>query len=113
MVAVVSLSAGCKVVMTTMMIISVKLLAFLLSNAEHFMGGGRGGGEPQKKKEIDTTKYYKLLNVEKTATPEEIKKSFRRIALKEHPDKGGDPEKVSVIVSIKLICIVQGNYCCV
>jgi len=33
--------------------------------------------------------------VKKDATQDEIKKSFRRIALKEHPDKGGDPEKVS------------------
>lgn len=57
------------------------------------MGGGRPGGE---KKEIDNTKLYNLLNVSKDATPDEIKKSFRKIALKEHPDKGGDPEKVSL-----------------
>jgi len=31
--------------------------------------------------------------VEKTASADEIKKSFRKKALKEHPDKGGDPEK--------------------
>ncbi len=57
---------------------------------EQFMGG-RGGGKP--KKEVDTTKYYNLLNVKQDATQDEIKKSFRKIALKEHPDKGGDPEK--------------------
>jgi DnaJ family protein A protein 2 len=33
------------------------------------------------------------LKVDTKATPDEIKKSFRKIALKEHPDKGGDPEK--------------------
>lgn len=27
------------------------------------------------------------------ATTDEIKKAFRKKALKEHPDKGGDPEK--------------------
>lgn len=54
------------------------------------MGGGRGG----PKKEVDTTKYYNLLKVTKESTQDEIKKSFRKIALKEHPDKGGDPEKV-------------------
>jgi DnaJ homolog subfamily A member 2 len=35
------------------------------------------------------------LGVPKTATTDEIKKAFRRLALKAHPDKGGDPEKVS------------------
>jgi DnaJ homolog subfamily A member 2 len=57
------------------------------------MGGRGGAGKP--KKEIDNTKYYTLLQVKKDATQDEVKKSFRRIALKEHPDKGGDPEKVS------------------
>ena len=55
--------------------------------------GSRGPGG--KKKEIDNTKYYTLLGVGKEATQDEVKKAFRKIALKEHPDKGGDPEKVS------------------
>ena len=45
------------------------------------------------KKDVDTTKYYKVLGVDKNATTDEIKKAFRKRALKEHPDKGGDPEK--------------------
>jgi DnaJ family protein A protein 2 len=61
---------------------------------EGFMGGMGGRGGPQKKKEIDNTKYYTLLGVTKENTTDEIKKAFRKIALKEHPDKGGDPEKV-------------------
>ncbi len=56
---------------------------------------GARGGPQGKKKEIDNTKYYNLLGVTKEATQDEVKKSFRKIALKEHPDKGGDPEKVS------------------
>jgi DnaJ family protein A protein 2 len=59
-------------------------------------GGGRGGA--QAKKEIDNTKYYTLLGISKEATSDEVKKAFRKIALKEHPDKGGDPEKVRVAV---------------
>lgn len=36
--------------------------------------------------------YYKVLGVEKSATKEEIKKAFRKLAHKYHPDKGGGDE---------------------
>jgi curved DNA-binding protein CbpA len=31
------------------------------------------------------------MDITKDATTEQIKKAFRKKALKEHPDKGGDP----------------------
>lgn len=68
--------------------------------------GGRGG-PPQKKKEIDNTKYYTLLGVTKEQSADEIKKAFRKIALKAHPDKGGDPEKVRAPAVSK--SLVQGD----
>ena len=58
------------------------------------MGGPGGPGGAREKKEVDTEKYYKILEVEKTATPDQIKKSFRKLALKHHPDKGGDEHLV-------------------
>lgn len=39
------------------------------------------------------------MGVPSTATPDEIKKHFRKRAIKEHPDKGGDPEKVYNILN--------------
>ena len=57
--------------------------------------GGRGGHE-REEKEVDNSKFYNMLGVEKTASSDEIKKAFRKKALKEHPDKGGDPDKVSL-----------------
>jgi len=41
--------------------------------------------------------YYKLLNVSKEASDSEIKKSYRKLAKENHPDKGGDPEKFKQI----------------
>jgi curved DNA-binding protein CbpA len=61
------------------------------------MGGPMHGNDASEDHEIDNSRFYELLKVPKTATTEEIKKSFRDIARKEHPDKGGDPEKVSLL----------------
>jgi molecular chaperone DnaJ len=37
--------------------------------------------------------YYKILGIEKTASQDEIKKAFYKLAHQHHPDKGGDPAK--------------------
>ncbi|CAN0112486.1 unnamed protein product, partial [Discosporangium mesarthrocarpum] len=68
---------------------------------EHFahaegMPGGMGGrrGPPA---DVDTEELYNILGVSKDATEGEIKKAYRKLALKNHPDKGGDPEQFKEI----------------
>eukprot|EP00977_Amphora_coffeiformis_P001150 scaffold244_cov172-Amphora_coffeaeformis.AAC.3 len=38
------------------------------------------------------TKLYETLGLEKSATAQEIKKAFRKLAIQHHPDKGGDEQ---------------------
>ena len=41
--------------------------------------------------------HYQTLGIEKTATQEDIKRAYRRLASKYHPDKGGDTAKFQEI----------------
>lgn len=63
-------------------------------NEEFFrrMGGGMQGDDDNGT-EVDNKKLYEVLEVSPTATQDEIKKAYKKLALKHHPDKGGDPEK--------------------
>jgi DnaJ family protein A protein 2 len=58
-------------------------------------GGGHHHHGEEDSEPVDTQKFYDLCGVEKDATTEQIKKAFRKKALRAHPDKGGDPEIVS------------------
>ena len=58
------------------------------------MGGMGGRGPP---KEVDNTKFYTTLGVEKDADYNAIKKAYFKLARTHHPDRGGDKEKFQEI----------------
>merc|ERR1740139_1761821 len=60
---------------------------------------GMGGDEMDEERDVDTNKLYEALNVEKSATPNEIKKAYHKLAKVHHPDRGGDPEKFKEIAA--------------
>ena len=41
--------------------------------------------------------YYQILGVDRSATDEDIKRAYRRLASQHHPDKGGDKERFQEI----------------
>lgn len=56
------------------------------------LGGRRGG----PRADVDTTKFYTLLGIEKSASEAEVKKAFRKQAMTHHPDRGGNAETFKV-----------------
>jgi len=62
------------------------------------MGGMPGGmGRRGSRGPVDTTGLYEKLGVSKDDDEATIKKAYRKLAVKKHPDKGGDPAEFQEI----------------
>lgn len=62
--------------------------------------------ESNKAKKRD---YYKILEVSRDASPEEIKKAYRKLALKYHPDRNNESEE-SVKMAEKMFIDINDAY---
>ena len=72
---------------------------------QDFAANQGGGGAPGAR----DTVFYDELGVSTDCSEGELRKAYRKLALKNHPDKGGDPEKFKKINEAFSVVSVVNN----
>ena len=67
------------------------------SNTGSSRSGSRHSNSNSNNNKKSTTNYYDTLGVTKDFTNEQLKKAYRKLCLKHHPDKGGNEDKFKEI----------------
>ena len=52
----------------------------------------------QRRGPVDNTGLYTLLGIQRDADSVAIRSAYRKLALRHHPDRGGDPEEVAIFL---------------
>jgi DnaJ homolog subfamily A member 2 len=49
---------------------------------------------------VNNSKYYELLELTSSASSNDLRKAYKKLLLKHHPDKGGDPKKFQELQNV-------------
>jgi DnaJ family protein B protein 4 len=67
-------------------------LSYILFLSLCFLWLTTAASKKARNSQSQSSSLYQKLSIPKSSTPEEVKKAYRKAALKHHPDKGGDEE---------------------
>ena len=54
--------------------------------------------------------YYEILNVKHSATSDEIKTSFRKVAFFWHPDRNSNPIAIEKMKSVEKLYVLENSF---
>lgn len=71
----------------------------ILKNLKRFTKGYKGIFNKVSLRTFSDSKedYYNLLGVSKSSSDKDIKKAYKKLVVKHHPDKGGDADEFKKI----------------
>lgn len=80
---------------TRTLFLSVILVFLLIQFTDAQQRGRQQQQQKQQPKKETPVDYYKLMGVKKDASEAEIKKAFKKLAIKYHPDKNLDNQEAA------------------